>query len=226
MSPLATQVPREFRGLLIGASGSGKTRFVGKLLQNKADIFPVTYKKFLYCSPHIGGGTISSARDVEYREKLEEWAAPTEISFHNYIPSEEEVLDVSDSVDGPILLIIDDYSLELFQTDLVYQLFTRMSTHKMVNSLVSLHVGCASKTSGKWYQAVTQNCNYLVLFRNIANRASTGELSKRIFPYADNFLQRCLTKATEYLGSYGYICVDASLTNQLNNRFGVRTNIF
>ena len=66
----------------------------------------------------------------------------------------------------------------------------------------------------------------MVFFRNIANRASIGEISKRIFPYGKNFLQRCLNEATRICGVYAYVAVDASLHNTLNNRFGVRTNIF
>ena len=47
-----------------------------------------------------------------------------------------------------------------------------------------------------------------------------------IFPYGRNFLQRCLNEATEICGTHAYICVDANLRNELNVKYGVRTNIF
>ena len=226
LSNSATMVPRNLRCLLQGASESGKSSFILKLLKNKGSMFPVCYSKFIYCSPHIGSNGYSSNRDLEYRKLLEEYCAPAEILFFNYILTEEELLQISESVDGPVLFICDDFALQLFQSDLIYQLYTQMSSHCRVNSIVSLHQGISGKTSGKWYQAVSQNSNYIVVFRNLANRSCLGELSKRIFPYADNYLSRALTRAVEVLGPYGYIVIDASLTNELNSKFGVRSNVF
>ena len=44
--------------------------------------------------------------------------------------------------------------------------------------------------------------------------------------HPQNHLQRCLNEATDICGMHAYICVDASLKNPLNPKFGVRTNIF
>ena len=226
LSPIANKVPLNFRCLLMGCSESGKSSFISRLIKNKSTIFQEPYEKFLYCSPNLGGSALSSRHDLDYKKCLEEWAAPTQIQFYNYIMSEDELMEITDSTAGRTLLICDDFSLEFFQTPLCYSLFTRLSSHRKLDSCISLHQGCASRTSGKWFSAISQNCNYLVLFRNIANRAAIGEISKRVYPYSNNFLQRCLEKATELLGVYGYICVDASLQNPLNNSHGVRTNIF
>ena len=221
------KVPKNFRCLLIGASEAGKSTWIAKLIKNKAKVFHHPgYKKFIYCSPNLGESVLSSEHDLDYQKSLREWAEPSEIRFLNHIITEEELFEESTATNGRLLLIIDDFSLEIFSTDLVYQLFTRLSSHSAIDTCISLHQGATSKSPGKWYSLISNNSNFLVIFRNIANRASIGELSKRIFPYGKNFLQRCLNEATNICGSYAYIFVDANLKNPLNNRFGVRTNIF
>ena len=80
--------------------------------------------------------------------------------------------------------------------------------------------------NGNLASLLSQNCNYLVIFRNLANRAAIGEMSKTIFPYCKNFLQRALDEITKTCGQFSYICKDANLKNQLNNRFEIRSNIF
>ena len=102
LSNSSTMVPRNLRCLLQGASESGKSSFILKLLKNKESMFPVEYAKFIYCSPHLGSNGFSSSRDLEYRKLLEEYCAPTEILFFNYILTEEELLQISEEVEGPV----------------------------------------------------------------------------------------------------------------------------
>ena len=42
-----------------------------------------------------------------------------DILFLNHIITEEELFEEAEAIDGRILLIVDDYSQELFSTDLV-----------------------------------------------------------------------------------------------------------
>ena len=227
LPPAGYKLPLNLRCLLLGCSQAGKSTFVAKFLQNKSTVFQQPYDKFIYCSPHLGGAALSAAHDLEYKQNLEGWASPVDIQFFNYILSEDELLDIVNSMPGSkILFIVDDFGLEIFQTDLVYKLYTSMSSHKSVDSVVSIHNVTTGPASGKWFQAVKQNFNLLVVFPNLANRDSIGQVSKTIFPYAQNFIQRCLNKATELTGNYSHVCIDASMQNPLNCRFGVRSNIF
>ena len=229
LSPNVAKVPKNFRCLLIGASEAGKSTFIGSLIRNKDTVFPSPgYAKFIYCSPNLGSeGSFTSARDLEYQECLREWAAPAEIIFLKNIITEEELFEEAEATKGPILLIIDDYSQELFSNDLVYKLFTRLSTHGTgISTCVSIHQNINAKTSGKWYNLIFGNSNFFVVFRSLANRAAIGELSKKVFPHGKNFIQRALNEATNICGMYPHVFIDASLKNPLNNRFGVRSNLF
>ena len=227
LSPNVAKVPKNLRCLLIGASEAGKLTWIASLIKNKATIFHQPgYSKFIYCSPNFGKSALNSAGDLSYQNKLKEWAQPVEIIFVDHILTEEELFEEADATSGRILLIVDDFSQEMFSTSLVYRLFTRLSSHNGIDTCISLHQGAASKAFGKWYTLVQQNSNFLVLFRNIANRAAIGKISQQIFPRSKNFLQRCLDEVTNICGTYSYIFVDADLKNPLNIKFGVRANIF
>ena len=227
LPPEGYKLPLNLRLLLLGCSQSGKSTMIAKLLENKSTIFQQPYQKFIFCSPNFGGASLSAAHDLEYKQKLEKWAAPADIQFFNYILSEAELMDISNSMPGSrLLFIVDDFSLELMQTALVYKLFTSLSSHKSIDSCVSIHNNTTTAASGKWFQAVKDNYNCLIIFPNIANRDSISQVSKRIYPHCNNFLSRCLSRASEIMGNYAHICIDASMANPLNRRFGVRCNIF
>ena len=145
----------------------------------------------------------------------------------DHIITYEELQDQAQSIEGRLMVFIDDFSVEAFDNPLMYQLYACLSSHKKCDSMISIHVGAgASKTAGKWFSLVKQNSNYLVIFRNLSNRASIGHLSQTIFPKGGNFLQRCLDASTNILDCYAFIVVDANLRNPLNQEFGVRANIF
>ena len=188
----ALKLPKNLRCLLIAASESGKSTWISSLIKNKDKVLQSPgYAKFIFCSPNIGDPSRTAAQDEKYRELLEEWAKPSEIVFFNDIVSEEELMEQADSTSGKLLLIVDDFSQELFNNDLTYKLFTRLSSHGSISSIVSVHQGIKnSKTPGKWYSLILNNCNFLVLFRNIANRAAIGRISSDIFPYGQNHLQQ------------------------------------
>ena len=224
-SPNVLKTPSHLRCLLLGASEAGKSTWIGSLIRNKGSMFPEPgYAKFIVCSPNVGAS--SSPEDQHFQQCLQSGAYPSDIVFLNSIITSDDLMEQTESTQGRILLIIDDFSREIFSESITYDLFTRLSSHKGVDSAVSVHIGTGSKHPGRWYSLIFNNANYFVIFQNIANRASIGMTSKSIFPYGKNFLQRCLNEATNICGVHAYIVVDASLKNPLNNRYGVRTNVF
>ena len=115
LSPDVAKVPKNFRALLFGASEAGKSHWIGSLIRNKATVFqPPGYAKLLYCSPNMGESSLTSPRDLEYQRCLREWAEPSEILFLKHIINEEELFEEAEAANGRILLIVDDFSQELF----------------------------------------------------------------------------------------------------------------
>ena len=208
----AVKLPTNLKALLIGCSESGKSTFLANLIKHKDSVFPEPYAKFLFCFPHFDS-SYAATRDLTYQKTLEEWAKPSQIIFYNHIIKKEELLEEADAtLPGKILLIVDDFSEQITNDPLVYDLFSKYSSHRSINTIISLHQGIKSKKShGTFASLVQQNCNFVVIFRNIANRAAIGEMSKIIFPYCRNFLQRCLKEVTTVCGQHSYICKDANL---------------
>ena len=128
LPPSAVKVPPNFRSLLFGVSEAGKSTFIGSLIRHKNDVFAGQgYSKFIYCSPNLGEVAFSSAEDLRYQECLEKWAHPAEIVFLNDIISEKDLVEEAEACSGKLLLIINDFSMELLNTELAYKLFTRLS---------------------------------------------------------------------------------------------------
>ena len=74
-----------------------------------------------------GEVAFSSAEDLRYQKCLEKWAHPAEIVFLNDIISEKDLVEEAEACSGKLILIIDDFSMELLNTELAYKLFTRLS---------------------------------------------------------------------------------------------------
>ena len=222
-----TQAPHPLRALLVGNSGSGKSTFISQLIGNKDQVFPRPgYVKFVYCSPNLNAD-YASPEDSSFQQRLRRLAEPVEIVFEDHVPTYDEVLQHAEVTRGRILIFFDDFSQQLFSTDLIFHLFTRLSSHQSIDSCVTLHQGLsAGKAAGRWHDLVFSNANFLVIFQNIADRQAVSTMSRRIFPGGKNHLARCLAQATRIMGSYAHIIVDANLKNPLNARFGVRTNLF
>ena len=223
----AVKLPKNLRALCIGASESGKSTFLANLIKHKDTVFPEPYAKFLFCSPHFDS-SYTNSRDLSYQKNLEEWAKPAEIVFYNHLITREELQEESDAtLPKLLLLIIDDFSEKITDDPLVYDLFSKFASHQSIHTIISLHQGIKSRRShGNFASMISQNCNYLVVFRNIQNRAAIGEMSKVIFPYCNNFLQRALNEVTSVCGQHAYICKDGNLRNPLNNKYEIKSNIF
>ena len=98
-----------------GVQPSWQINFSWQAFAKQSTLFQQPYDKFIYCSPHLGGASLSAAHDLEYKQNLERWASPVDIQFFNYILSEDELLDIVNSMPGSkILFIVDDFGLEIF----------------------------------------------------------------------------------------------------------------
>ena len=122
-----------------GATSSGKTEFVKRLIREREDVFQHAPTKIVYCYGAWQDG-FDRVEGVDFREGL----------------------DVSDLPRGT-LLVIDDLMDEVVKSDRAQHLFTRGSHH---NELTVVYLNQNAFCQGKYARTIALNSQYMVLFRN------------------------------------------------------------
>ena len=224
LKPRDLCLPLPLRAILVGPSGSGKSETMLEMLRYKDRVFYQPYDKFIFCSPNLDS-ELSSPRDAAFRQRLVKLAEPQEIAFYDHIITLEELNEESGQGSQRLLVFIDDFSDQIFEQNVAIQLFLRLSSHQGIDTVCALHHASA-KSGGKNYGPIWNSANVIVLFRSLADRAHIGALSRKMFPYSQNFLEKCLSKSTELLGNYANITIFCNLDNDLNKSYSVRANIF
>ena len=184
--------------LVIGASQSGKTTSVLKIIKQKR-IEPMPEKIFyLYGArqPFMDRwNTDNPQQKIEFVEGLN--------------------LDVVDQCKEPKLLIIDDLILEL-NKDLA-QHFIAGSHHKRVTTIFITH---SIYLNNELYRLISNNTQYILLFKNKRNYSQVARLGRQILgsEYAR------LTEAYKYIGPYEFVLL--SFHQLIPDELLVTTNFF
>ena len=161
--------------LVIGASGSGKTHSVLKIVKQKL-IEPMPKKIFYLYGAH--------------QQFMDDWKTP-EITFVKGLN-----LEVVDQYSGPKLLIIDDLILEL-NRDLA-QHFIAGSHHKQTTTIFISH---SLYLNNELYRLISNNSQYILLFKNKRNFSQVSRLARQIL---GSDYQR-LVEAYKYITSFQFV---------------------
>lgn len=184
--------------LVIGASQSGKTTAVLKIIQQKL-IHPMPKKIFyLYGArqPFMSQWNIDNPKQkIEFVEGLN--------------------LDVVDRYKEQKLLIIDDLILEL-NKDLA-QHFIAGSHHKGVTTIFITH---SIYLNNELYRLISNNTQYILLFKNKRNYAQVATLARQILGSG----HASLTEAYKYIGPYEFVLL--SFHQRIPDELLVTTNFF
>lgn len=138
--------------LVIGASGSGKTTSVLKIIEDEL-IEPMPKKIFYLYGAHQS--FMDSMTNIEFIKGLD--------------------LSVVDKYKGPTLLIIDDLILEL-NRDLA-QHFIAGSHHKQTTTIFITH---SLYLNNELYRLISNNSQYILLFKNKRNFSQVSRLGRQI----------------------------------------------
>ena len=172
-----------FTMLVAGPTGSGKTRWVEKLIKEREKmIFPII-KNIKYF----------------YGEYQDWFSQTTDVSFiHDLEVSEIATLDSSE----PNLIIIDDLMDTAANSDAVSNLFTRGSHHNNISVILIVQ---NFFTRGKVMRNLSLNSHYIVLFKNSRDKMMIMNIARQMYP---SNVKRFLTisnDATEKPFSYLFI---------------------
>jgi len=185
-----------FTSLIAGPTGSGKTQFVFRLIENADKMIRPSPARILYC----------------YGVYQPLFAKYPTVEFQEGLP------DIS-KFDGkePTLLIIDDLMNET-NSD-VELIFTRLSHHRNL-SVVFLTQNLFAKN--KFARTISLNSHYMILYKNPRDAGQFATLARQLYPSGSQFAVEAYKDAT---GSpYGYLLVD--LKPDTDENYRLRSNIF
>lgn len=188
--------------MVTGASKSGKTQFVYKLLTT-SNAFTKPIDKILYCY-----GIYQPFYDL-MKKNIKN------IDFQNGLPT-----DIDSFANGKHCVIICDDLMDQFINDnLCKTLFVQGSHHLSLSVIFITHNAFAQ---GKYARTIALNCNYLILFKNFRDGSQIVNLGKQMFPGQGQILVESYNDATSI--PYNPLIVD--LCANTNNKTRLRSNIF
>ncbi len=159
-----------FTCIVAGPSGSGKSVFSIKLIENADKMIDAPPERILWCYG-VYQSFFNNLKTVE---------------FHEGLPDVE-------SFDGKLrtLLIIDDLMHET--DDRVSKIFTRVSHHKNLSVLyLTQNLFYGSKQN----RTINLNSHYLVLFKNARDATQISHLAGQMYPGKSKFMIDAYRDAT------------------------------
>ena len=185
-----------FTCVVSGPTGSGKTEFVAKLIENISHMMLPVPEKIVWCYGEWQK-RFEKIRDVEFIEGL----AP------------------KDTFDGREkgLVIIDDLMNETNRS--VTDLFTKGSHHRNI-SVIYIVQNLFNK--GKEHRTISLNSHYIVVFKNPRDSSQIIHLAKQAYPSRPKIAQQAFADATS--DPYGYLLFDFKQSTP--EKFRLRSKIF
>lgn len=188
-----------------GTTGSGKTTFVKKLIENLDTMFePISPKKVLYCY-----GVYQDEFTVM------ENSFPS-VSFQRGLPSES---DIEELIGNHNVIVMDDLMNELVNNKEMEKLFTQGAHHK---KLTILYLNQNMYCQGKHSRTINLNTHYMILLKNPRDVSQIQCLGKQVFPGKSRALieayNDCMKKP------FGYLVLDLSPHGEEDYR--IRTGVF
>ena len=192
-----------FRMILAGSSGSGKTHFAGKLLQQK-NLFEEEVTAVFYYYP-----CYLKEAPVDWHEILD-----IPVSYHVGLPTKEDLIDMPKNS----CVVIDDSFDSAIQSSAIDHLFRVISGKRRICVIVMTQ---NNFTKGRYGREIRNSCNYSVLFRNCCD-TSINENVTRMAGLKHAFRAASKDQVGE---KYPYIFIDQSQQGQVSN-YRLYTDIF
>jgi hypothetical protein len=171
-----------FNMIVSGASGSGKTMLVARLLENYQSMIDTHIAHIMYCY-----GVFDDQIFAFEKRGIE---------IYHGLPSENEIKERH----KPMLIIYDDLMIDA-KSEYLDMLFTRGSHHWNM-SIIFLTQNIFTKE----IRTPRNNAHYIILLRNPAGEMQVRNLGSQLFPRRLTYFMDAYKKATEV--RFGYLLID------------------
>src|SRR5882724_594219 len=187
-----------FTCIVVGATGSGKTQLVKKLISHRTDIINPPPQTVLYCYGELNETVL------EHKQKG--------IEIYNGMPE----VDLIKSFPKPLLLVIDDLMLDI-EPSYLDMLFTRGS-HNWNMSIIFV----TQSLFGRNIRTARVNSHYLLLMSNPQAKQNVRTVGSQMFPGKLKFFMESFEDATAK--PFSYLLIDSHPNTDDAER--LITNIF
>jgi hypothetical protein len=184
--------------ILAGPTGSGKTEWLMKFLQNQQTLMDPPPAKVLYCYGELNEKIMGLKKEG--------------IETHNGIPTAEKIK----GEETPLLLILDDLMLDM-KNEFLDLLFTRGS-HNWDTSVIFV----TQSIFGKNIRTARSNAHILVLMRSPSALLQARTIGQQLFPRRLNYFLEAFEDATREPFTYILINMHPNAPEYLR----LCTNIF
>lgn len=193
-----------FTCIVAASTGSGKTYFVKRLLENADSMIYPTPTKIIWCYGQYQQAYVELSQSMPHVQFMEGFPEDLKATID---PNENN------------LIVLDDLMSEVSNDVQVANLFTKGS-HHMNLSVIFLSQNLFHQ--GKQMRTMSLNSHYFVLFRNPRDASQITHLAKQMFPNNPKYLQESYGDATRE--PYSYLLID--LKPQTPDEYRLRTKIF
>ena len=169
--------------IVSGPHSSGKTFFILEFIQKSREMFDIEPEMVFWC--------------YGQRTALHETLVNKNFNMIQGMPAN------FDFVTKNSIVVLDDLMAESANDIQITNLFIRAAHHKPCFIIM---VRQNLFPQGKQSRNQSLNANYMVLFKNPADRLQIDILSRRMFPNSKNFLTWAFEQATEH--PYSYLFLD------------------
>lgn len=173
--------------IVSGATKSGKTQWVKRLLENSNGMFVESPpENILYCYG------VDQPAFEEMRKSV------SNIIFHEGLPG-EELLEKHKS--RHTVVVLDDLMNDVLKNEDMEKMFTQGCHHR---GLSVIFITQNLFAQGKCSRTISLNCTYMVLFRNLRDESQVQYLARQI-GNKEKFME---AYHQAHLDNYGYLIVD------------------
>ena len=187
--------------IISGPTGSGKTTFMFRLIDNKAEMFKVQPENIYYF--------------YSIWQPLFETFAGENIHFIQGLPNEKIIQSISNNEHN--LIILDDMQINAMNDPYIANLFSRESHHRNLSVILMLQ---NLFHQGKYGRDISLNTHYFILFKNMRDSNQIKVLGNQLGIRTK--LENAYNDATQEL--FSYILLDLSPSS--NSNYILRSHIF
>ena len=190
--------------IISGMTGSGKTYWLFKLLQNKTHLFITPPKKVLYCYS-------------VWQPLFDQMEQELGVTFLKGIPSEQDILQFAGDKGDHNLICLDDLQQDVVNNKVIEKLFTQFCHHHCI-SVIFINQNLFYQ--GKCSRTLSLNTYYTVLLKNQRNLQQISLLGRQIGK------AKLLIEAYKDVIAkpFGYLILD--LCPQTDTDIQIRSHIF